>query len=393
MSIRTRLTLTIVVFTILPAIGLLAIIFIIARNAQSDFVKTRSLAVNTEINRQLTLRLDHYLETLNGLAASDLITRSLPILTATGGRTTTPTTTEAYRELNEILPIVAETNLFEDIILLDRQGTVLYRTEKQATGDDSRLASGIDETAFRQAASSEDDTIIILEDDEDTETHHSLFLTHSFRDGRDLQGVFMLHIPMANFQNILDSVRALGQTAESYLAIKELESTQIVTAIRKNVSDTALRSSLQDARGEAALRAANGGIGYGRVLDYGGDHVLASWGYNDQLKVGIVVKMDVSDALSIAGELRGTIIMALSSLLGFLIIVVALIVNWFVTKPLVRLAKTAEQISNGNYSVQIDQKLLYTNHEYGRLASILHHIAHRLKYEHESPAPDGQKNS
>lgn len=388
MSIRLRLTLTLLFVTIVPTIGMVTAILILANNAQLDFVKSRSMSVNTEIGRQLDLRLTNYLESLEGLATSELVKESLPTLSQTKGATTTPAAAEARRELDEILPVVARTNAYEGIVLLDRQGTVLYGTQATIQQSVGSAATGIIDQAYNQASAADEDAVIILEDADADEMHHSLLLAHAYRDGRELQGVFLIHIPMANFQNILDSVRSLGSTAESYLAIKELESTKIVSDARKPIADSAMRSALLDDRGEASRLATSGKTGFRRMIDYAGDEVVASWGYYEKLKVGIVVKMDVTDALSISSDLRQDLIFAVSSFAAFLLIVILLITYVYVTKPLKRLSNVAEKISNGDYHVQVDHQYLYSNHEYGRLATLLHHIAHRLRYEHESPPPD-----
>lgn len=361
------------------------------QRALYSFVADRSQGVTKELVRQVNYRTDHYIQTLNELAASPLVANAFQTLRQTNGREDGQASIQMHQKLTDILPTVASSNGFEDIVLLNNKGIVLYATDDEThTTIGSKAVSPVLVEAYRRAETS-DDKSFVIEDVEKNETHYSLMLAHAFRDGRELQGVLIIHVPMNDFQNIFDSVKSLGSTAEGFAVIDEGKSAKIITAVSTQ-DETRLRIPYNDQRGLGSQKAAQGETGAGSTIDYLGGNSISSWSYVSSMKIGIVSKISLAEGLTAAKTASLPIALAVVALF----VVDGVLFFWFfnrsLSSPLQHLSEVARQVADGQAADHVDHDLLHRHDEIGKIADSIHSLSRAAQHGPSAAANATQEN-
>jgi len=89
--------------------------------------------------------------------------------------------------------------------------------------------------------------------------------------------------------------------------------------------------------------------------------------------IGMLVDENVSE-IHVVQEFSRNIIVAITSVIMLVVLVVLYLINRIVLKPLKRFSSTMEEISLGDFTVEIDEKVLSKEDEIGELANSLNHL-------------------
>lgn len=196
-----------------------------------------------------------------------------------------------------------------------------------------------------------------------------------FSEGK-LLGVIILKIDAAKIYEVTQNFVGLGATGETIISAIVNDEMMILNPTRiHDRNEIVSKFAAKKAIGEGMRRALSGKRGTGELYDYRGVKVLAAWEYLPKMRWGLVVKIDKSETLIPALQLRH---MAILIGLGTLVVVlgIAILIAKSITRPVIALKKIAELIARGDLTPRIR---VVPSNEVGLLAVAIATMARNLK--------------
>ena len=176
----------------------------------------------------------------------------------------------------------------------------------------------------------------------------ALFLAQPVLKDGVLIGVVALQVGNAEIYRSFHDYSGLGETGEALVGMLRGGEVVYVSPLR-HMADSAFRHRVPMG-GEAGLatqRAVLGDHGYGNVLDYRGEPVVASWSYVPAFRWGLNVKQDRSEAFALIDQQSW----AVRTLLAATALAVAF-VAWrmarSITRPIRQAAMLADRVAAGD---------------------------------------------
>lgn len=190
-----------------------------------------------------------------------------------------------------------------------------------------------------------------------------------------LVGVIILQLDANNIYAITQNYVGLGATGETVICAMIHGEIMILNPTRKSAENPETKFAARRASDEAMKRALSGERGSGEVIDYRGIKVLAAWEYFPKMRWGFIVKIDKSETLRPAMQLRQlSIIIALATLV--VVLAAAILVAKSITQPVIALTKVAERIARGDLTPKIGKA---PSNEVGLLSAAIETMARNLK--------------
>jgi PAS domain S-box-containing protein len=264
------------------------------------------------------------------------------------------------REAEALRPVFmahAETDYYYDTLLLDASGNVLMSVRRESDEGtninsgpwrNSNLAAGFrlardllytHLTPFDRYAPSGDGAA-------------SFLMAPVVVDGK-LIGVIALQINLQQLQNVVADRNGLGITGETVLASRVGEQV-LYTGPLRHIADAAFRH--QAVLNQAAMpmqQAIIGQNGKGVTRDYVQTEVVAAWRHLSTLHWGMVVKMDVSEAMAPVQQLRRDTYTGLA-----IVLVLTTLLAWVFSERLIRtmrrLLEATQRLAHGEIGVQVE---------------------------------------
>ena len=165
----------------------------------------------------------------------------------------------------------------------------------------------------------------------------SLFLAHSVSYEKKYSGTIIIQLNPNFLQAITSDYAGLGKTGEIILAKKSEKNALLLIPIRYNQKSAFNQQVVfQKDNIKPIIHALNGSHGSGVFKDYRDVDVIAAWNYIPSLRWGIVVKIDVSEALAPIEYLKNkyAIIVLITSIM---IIFSAILLAQSLSQPIKRL--------------------------------------------------------
>ena len=192
---------------------------------------------------------------------------------------------------------------------------------------------------------------------------------------RRLVGVVLLQANNREITRVVNDYTGLGRTGETVVA--RLKGREALFVVPPRHDPQAALKRLMPIEGRDAvpiLQAVQGRRGMGIERDYRGVSTLATWRYLPVLHWGMVVKIDVSEALAPIRRLRLFFLM-LGVVSPIVVLFIALTVARSISLPIVRLTHAADRIKEGDllHRIDVDQ-----HNEIGALAESFNEMAERL---------------
>lgn len=191
-------------------------------------------------------------------------------------------------------------------------------------------------------------------------------------DGRTI-GFVILQLRGEGFTRITASHAGLRETGEITLVRRDSEGVgRFISSVRFGPTGTSSHSVSELDLGRLELAALAGSSGSESGLtDYRGERVYAVHEYIESADIGLIVKMDRSEGLSLLSEnMGGFAVVVPILLLG--VVVAALIVARHLVNPISRLTKSVEQFSRGHFESRV---IVETSDEIGILAETFNAMA------------------
>lgn len=250
-----------------------------------------------------------------------------------------------------------EIPLFFEISALDVNGEVVAST-------DSRLlkANFSSEDYFKKAKES-----VYLGNIEyyDNQTGYIISSPVLNRNTDKLIGVVVIRIYPQLIYDVTGDYTGLGESGESLLVQRRGNDVVFLNPLRHNASAALnLRFPLDSDRAIPGILAARGEKGRIRSLDYRGIDVLAAYTYNPITDLGVVVKIDASEALIPVNDSKERSI-ALGFFYFAIVGALAYLMGRRFTDPLIRLTDASKKVARGDLTVKIKAE---SRDEIGELA-------------------------
>jgi PAS domain S-box-containing protein len=172
-------------------------------------------------------------------------------------------------------------------------------------------------------------------------------------------GVLVGAIKLEILNNLIDSYIGLGQTGENLLGFKN-EKNQVVYFSKRrfsNISWETMDLQLIMDRPIAKAISAEENI-FLNAPDYIGEKVIAVTDYIEDLNIGLVTKISISEAFAQVNNLQKILSY---SFFVFLLLTVFFIrfISLQISRPLAKLSKNVNDITQGNFDVILDKSSIF----------------------------------
>ncbi len=290
------------------------------------------------------------------------------------------TYTAAQRQFSTYLSNFVSAYSYYDVFLINRDGQVVYTYAKE---DDfgTNLVSGkyVDTNLARvfQAALKLKQGETTLSDFQfyaPSANAPASFTAAPIYDSGQVVGVLAFQLPLDKITAIMQERTGLGDTGETYLVGAD----HLFRSESRFVKNSLLTVKVDT---EAANNALSGNSGSALITDYRGTPVLSAW---QPVKIGdlqwaFIAEIDQSEAFAAVNQLT-TFVAAVGSVAGFIVIVLALVVAFLVSRsfvrPILELKDGATAVASGKLDTVIASN---REDELGVLASAFNSMTAQLR--------------
>jgi methyl-accepting chemotaxis protein WspA len=252
---------------------------------------------------------------------------------------------------NDYLTYVAKAFGYEQLLLIDRSGQVLFSLDEAIPAGSSLTGGGL---ASSELSIGFDRARTLLQSDLSgfqrygTGSRPLAFVTCPVYDEGRLTGVLALGLGPQRIWQVLSDFSGLGETGEIVTGQLDGDAVLVTTPLR-HAPDAAftMRIPLGTSQATAAQEAASGTRGYGPLTDYRGEEGVAAWCYLPSFRWGLVVKQDASEAYGLVRFQRSAVIgLSLATIVG--VTLAALIVARTISGPIRTAMAVARQVAGGD---------------------------------------------
>ncbi len=383
MNFSSRLIVVILLVTMIPigAFGILG--GQSTRSALRKFVFDRVVAVNAVKLNLLENYVSDVKTAMSGYQSSATILQQAAVLV---DNQTKLRSSVALAATNALQAAFRENRIkydFDDVKILNNDHKILYVSNEKYQAEVGTVATGVlrDVTQASEASASFSKAMADVGGGAFSEMYYASPMHDA--DGQYL-GQIVFELDLEDLFDRVADITGMSETGESYLGFHDGYSAVVLSPLKYDQNASLKkRVTFGDEQEKALQLAVQGQRGKAQLTDYRGVEVLAAWEPFNELGWGLVTKIDYTEALSPLQRVRTILLYAIPIALVLMVICIVWIVQIFLGRPLNHLTKVAEQISNGHPDIQVEQKMLYSQDEFGHLATYLHHIAHRMRYEQQ----------
>jgi serine phosphatase RsbU (regulator of sigma subunit) len=196
---------------------------------------------------------------------------------------------------------------------------------------------------------------------------------------RKLIGILVLEINNQEIKKVVNDYVGLGETGETILISKFGDKALFTADTRHDNHAGFQRTSPLDGTDIAVMESLSGKSGNAFTKDYRGKEVLAAWSYIPDLRSGLIVKIDTTEAFASVARLQ-RILFAIIIGTMLLVIFAAFMVARSISKPIRVLTFAAKKMSEGDLSSRVTIK---EKNEIGTLANTFNEMAESIEKNKE----------
>jgi PAS domain S-box-containing protein len=374
MSLKLKLILLFIAFTLVPLALFGVIIFSQARN----ILKTVRIA---QLDTIADLKKDK-IETFFQEREADIrsaedfrnIRMNLPVLIKHTREKSAPAYVQAKQALDDQLKTFQQSSGYLDVMLLDPQGRVLY------VSNDEHAAVQLNKPLQDRKFFEEGKKGIYFTDLFFGTNGHGHVEMIGIAPVQNLQGAFIgavaLEIDMVPIFKFIQDTTGLGTSGEVLIARKEGNAILFLSPLQHDPNAALKKAvSLQEKIAVPAIKAAQGENGSGITYDYHGEAVLAAWRYIPFLRWGLVTKMDASEVFAPVRQLL-VLVIFVGIFIMFIGALASMAISKTVTGPILLLQRGTEIIGSGNFDHKVATR---TKDEIGHLSRMIDSMTDNLK--------------
>lgn len=384
MTLQNRLVGLLTTLVIIPMLLALGIGYTVLQNRLENFIVDRLVNVNQQKVKVVEKFFTTAQTDIENIVNSDTLRPAFLTLNELGYQPTSSQYQAAAQKLDaSFTPIRLKSGHLDiKFILDDERDYVAYVHNPLYTSELGKEEEAVlDDVVKRGGAGLSYSSVFALPGT--TPTKYGMYIAHKVVDQDKLTaGIAIVMLDLTPIYDEVTNASGLSSTGESFILEDDGYSAVYLTPLKYDQSAALQRRvNYGDKVNVIAKEAARGRTGHGQGKDYRGKSVFAAWAPISGLPWAVETKIDISEALSVAKEIQTLALLATVGIFLAVVIIVWSTINLIIERPLRSLQKVAEDLSNGNYEAAVDDTMLYRSDDFGKLATYLHHIAHRLKYE------------
>lgn len=256
--------------------------------------------------------------------------------------------------LQNSLKEFADKNQFYDVFVISLQGDIVYTVKHENDLHTNLLEGPYKNTELAQVFKGAlNKKPSYISDFYYYEPSHDFaaFMAEPIIDNGKIIGVAAVQIDNKTIQAAINEYTELGATGE-VIAVVNYHG-KLISANTTRFGDITAYSYIKNKNMIPVAQASMDKMGQMYTLDALGRRVAAAWGYQDELRMGIVVKIDESELLK---EWYTQIITLFFLFISGVAVVIGMVTMALrsVAKPIHELTQYALNVSQGNYKIKID---------------------------------------
>ncbi|MDD5717966.1 MAG: diguanylate cyclase [Sulfuricurvum sp.] len=248
---------------------------------------------------------------------------------------------------------ITRENEFYDVFVINVDGDIVYTVKEESdlhtnlsTGRyaDTELAK-----AFRNALEKKE---AYISDFHFYEPSHDFaaFMAEPIEDNGTVIGVIAVQIDNKTIQKVINDYTELGKTGDVIATVDRQGKIMSVSTTR--FGNIPAYTFFDRDKRIFIDQAAKGKQGQMYTVDHAGHDVAVAWGYQQDLRMGIAVKIDQDELLQEWYQQIATLFILFISGVAVVIWMVAMAIRSF-AKPIQHLTQNALKISQGNYTLDL----------------------------------------
>lgn len=354
MNIRRKLTSLMLLIGLVPLllVGVIAYVTISSEINDRATSQLNSIAIKQEqkINALLQRKQEEVINLSNRYDLQVAIGRYL----ATGGRAEHDAITTLIRDKK------AQITGIEAIHVTNLEHQIVASTQS------SNVGQQFENKPYRTDTTHE--SVITVREDKDG--INKLYITTDINVNKKESAVLNMVFRIDDIVAAVQDYTGLGETGETVVAARDENDNAISLFPLRFDTAAALQTKLNNLqlfnRGESVQRD---------LTDYRGHHVMVATSYTGFADWVVAAKIDANEALAPLTQLRNTLVIILF-VSGLAIVVSALWFAQFFTRPILRIARIAQQIGTGDLSARVG---LRRKDELGALGESIDSMGGNLK--------------
>jgi methyl-accepting chemotaxis protein WspA len=378
-SIAGRLLFWFLVIALIPCAILTAITARIASTALEDSVRDNLVQLAAAKAHELeTYAIERVRDAMALSRAPSVVgaTRELGVTDASALREAASSSTSGVAPF---LAYAANAFGYEQLLLIDTHGRIVHALDDSLPLGGSLVSGAL---ASSELAAGFDRSRTLLQADMcgfqtyGRAARPLAFVTSPIFDEGRVVGVLALGLGPQRIWHTLSELAGLGDTGEIVTGGRVGDGV-LVTAPLRHAADAAFRMQIPvgAANGSATQRAASGGRGFGRSVDYRGRDVVAAWCYLPSYRWGMTVKQDAAEAYGPVRFQRAAVVgLSLATILG--VTLAALAVARSISIPIRTAVDVARQVAAGDLRANVPPS---TDDETGALLSAIQTMTNDLR--------------
>jgi Bacteriophytochrome (light-regulated signal transduction histidine kinase) len=287
----------------------------------------------------------------------------------------------ATEEFHPLLRYFQESSGYTDIFIVGPKGNTVFSVSGQKSAE-SRYGAPfkIGESSFTKVLS--DARVSAQIEVSDFEYYPKsknviVFIASPLFSGSSIIGFIVAEMDNKGLSEIAGDYAALGKTGETMLVTRSGDEIAFVAPLRFDQEAVfGRRSAIGSDKSIELKKAVSGESGSGRLTDYRGENVFAVWRYLPTFRLGMVVKMDTSEVLESARDLRVTLV-KIAGIILILTVLAALAIANSIAKPIRELTRISAHIASGDLAARVK---VISDDELGKLAGSFNRMTDSLVY-------------
>jgi len=386
LSLRSRI---IIVFTSL-ALFATTLISILGYREFSDFLKSEELQRVLLIREQKVHEIGSYIRDLtdktdalannpNTFKAFSLYRKSasFPVFDAALQTEEVSSTFYFFRYLQS-------RRNYHDIFLISKSGDIFFTVAREADLGTNLITGRYRDTAlgraFRRSRMLLQGTVSEASFYPPSNEPAMFLVEPVIREGH-LEGAIAVQVDNESLYEKITDLTGLKATGETVIGIQDAVGGMVtVIAPLRHRPDAAFKMKIHagSSLGIPLQEASSGLTGNGEVIDYRGEPILAAWTYLPELKAGMVIKIDASEAFEPLSLMWKTVF-TIALLILLLAVGSGILLAGTIANPVTKLTDLIEQYAAGDLSVRSGHD---SKDELGRLAASFNAMADRIEEYH-----------
>lgn len=334
MKIKTRILVSFLLLALVPLVAASAVFLVLGRNSLRDQA-LRNVQSTAEIQKK---RVESFLRDSQEHLVLDLKNRALGSAVAAyasgGGAAALGSLTSTLNDIK------AATPAFNTVSIIGSDGRVVASTDPAAVGRD------VSSTRYYKNGKDKVDQSVF---GVDANGNLVEYLVAPIEIGGGSPAVLAVELQATELVDLMADYTGLGKTGETVLAEKTPDGGALFLGPTRFGEKKSLTTSVPGLKSNVPINVALSGKARTLTgsLDYRGKPVLAATQFIDDPRLGLVVKVDRSEAFAAINQLYAVVAVVVGIVI-VLVVVASLMLAGSITRPIVGLTGVAEAVSAGD---------------------------------------------